>query len=289
VCCGSVCHGTCSACNLAGSVGTCRDYSAGQDPENACGLFGCNGAGVCNTSCSGACASTQCDPGAYCAGSTCTGKKSNGASCTSTCECSSGQCVDGVCCNTACAGACSACNFAGFIGTCRAQPAGTDPENNCGLFTCNGSGSCNTTCTGGCASNQCDLTSSCSGTSCAPKRVFGTTCAGNCDCLSGFCVDGVCCNTACNGACQRCSLLPGQIAGICTNVPAYLDPDNDCGRYTCTGSGSCYSGCSGVCGNACDLSNSWCSVGTCEAKRTTGQPCIGGCQCASGTCLGFCT
>jgi hypothetical protein len=45
----------------------------------------------------------------------------------------------------------------------------------------------------------------------------GQACGCNSDCQSGFCVDGVCCNSACTEACKTCN---GQGApGICTFVP----------------------------------------------------------------------
>jgi len=53
----------------------------------------------------------------------------------------------------------------------------------------------------------------------------GTTCQFNVDCLSGFCVDGVCCNSACGGGnpndCQACSKAAGAPSdGTCGIVAA---------------------------------------------------------------------
>jgi hypothetical protein len=54
----------------------------------------------------------------------------------------------------------------------------------------------------------------------------GIACSDASECMSGSCVDGVCCNTACDGVCESCG-LPGTI-GQCTPAPSGEDPDNDC-------------------------------------------------------------
>ncbi len=43
VCCTSTCTGTCVACNLSGSLGSCAPLPAGIDPDNECGLQSCVG------------------------------------------------------------------------------------------------------------------------------------------------------------------------------------------------------------------------------------------------------
>jgi hypothetical protein len=54
----------------------------------------------------------------------------------------------------------------------------------------------------------------------------GITCTANGDCQSGFCTDGVCCNNACNGTCEKCSLA-GTV-GKCSPIPVNTDPEMEC-------------------------------------------------------------
>ncbi len=51
-------------------------------------------------------------------------------------------CVDGVCCDRPCQGPCEACNLPGNVGVCTPHAAGTDPEAECGVCTCNGASAC---------------------------------------------------------------------------------------------------------------------------------------------------
>jgi hypothetical protein len=46
VCCDTNCTASCKSCSLPGSVGTCTNVPAGQDPKNAC-LNACDGNGAC--------------------------------------------------------------------------------------------------------------------------------------------------------------------------------------------------------------------------------------------------
>lgn len=53
---------------------------------------------------------------------------------------------------------------------------------------------------------------------CVPTIPNGGSCASPAECQSGFCPDGVCCNTACTGPGEQCD-LPGR-GGICAVAPA---------------------------------------------------------------------
>jgi hypothetical protein len=142
----------------------------------------------------------------------------DGEACAANGDCLGGNCVDGVCCNLPCTGLCQACSAAkkgaGADGVCGNIAADTDPDNECpGAATCNGSGACG-------------------------PLSDGQPCSAGSQCTSSFCVDGVCCNNACQWLCEACNLA-GSV-GTCTSVPAGQDPDDECpGVQTCNGSGVC--------------------------------------------------
>src|SRR5262249_21872911 len=58
----------------------------------------------------------------------------------------------------------------------------------------------------------------CAAGSCTAKKANGVACTGANQCTSGNCVDGVCCNSACGGACDACNLA-GSV-GTCALSPA---------------------------------------------------------------------
>ena len=54
---------------------------------------------------------------------------------------------------------------------------------------------------------------------------LGVACTNASECPSGFCVDGVCCESACSGVCEACNLAE---KGKCLPHPANTDPDKEC-------------------------------------------------------------
>ncbi len=92
----------------------------------------------------------------------------------------------------------------------------TDVVTSCGDFTCDGSMmSCLTSCG---TDAQCTSGRYCAaGGACTAKKAAGLTCMGANECSSGYCVDGVCCNGACNGTCESCNL--SGTAGTCSPKP----------------------------------------------------------------------
>jgi hypothetical protein len=108
-------------------------------------------------------------------------------------------------------------------------------------------------------------------------KANGAMCGGAGECLSNFCVGGVCCNSAC-GSCGTCS------TGSCT--PVY-GPDS-CSPEVCSGtSPTCPTTCATDAGCAFGF---WCSVTACVAANlANGVACTTSAQCLSGFCSGTCT
>lgn len=283
VCCATACTGPCLACSAAkkgqGADGICGAVALGADPDNdcapeaasTCGNDGtCDGTGACAkyaagsvcvmqsctngtqtnaSTCNGmsACVSggtTNCSPyvcgatgckltcandndcvsGNYCSATSCFAKKAKGSACAMSNECTSGFCVDGFCCDTACTATCTACSAAkkvtGNNGDCGNIAVGWDPDNECsGNTACAGNGTCSS------------------------KDANGVACNGGGNCASGNCIDGVCCNSSCNGTCKACTAaIKGfGVNGLCEGIAAGTDPQNECsgGTPNCNGSNGC--------------------------------------------------
>ncbi|HXU06945.1 MAG TPA: hypothetical protein VN903_38595, partial [Polyangia bacterium] len=139
------------------------------------------------------------------------------------------------------------------------------------------------------------------GTGGAIRLGNGSPCAASADCNSAICVDGVCCATACSGACFSCS-LPGAV-GTCVVVPAgAMDPHGACPTMspaTCGSNGRCNG--SGACqtyGPETVCASETCSDGAYSPPRMCSV--IGGClapqqflclpyKCDGNRCATFCT
>jgi hypothetical protein len=113
-------------------------------------------------------------------------------------------------------------------------------------------------------------------------RANGSPCACGQACQSGLCVDGVCCNSACTGTCQRCN-LPDR-PGLCGPIPAGLppavpgqcqqDPVAGCGLDgTCDGNGGCRKYPDGT----------ECQAGTCQGNAVVGAKICQGGSCREGS------
>jgi hypothetical protein len=91
------------------------------------------------------------------------------------------------------------------------------------------------------------------------------------DCSSGFCVDGYCCNRACEGQCEACDVTPGTCAQVTSGQPHGT-------RASCAGMGT-------TCGGSCGTQPSVCDYpGTSVSCRD--QSCSNSTKTLAATCDG---
>jgi MYXO-CTERM domain-containing protein len=201
----------------------------------------------------------------------------DGSRCTSDTECSSRMCSDGRCCNSACDGACDACSVAAGAtanGVCTVVAAGSVGSPACEPLACTGAGPDCAPCSrnADCAPHRgCTLDDTC-------KKSDGESCTEADECVSEFCVDGVCCNSACLAQCAACG-EPGSL-GTCTAVTGA--PRGD--RPPCAGDPD-------MCGGECDgAETSSCRYApttricsrSCRERRETKSVCDGEGACVEG-------
>ena len=205
VCCNGPCTGQCAACNTNGAPGQCKAVSG----MPVGGRVACGGDG---SQCTGACDGMN---------------QSSCAFPTNNLTCKMPSCANGVASQAAqCDGK----------GSCPAQTTMS-----CAPFVCNGNA-----CGGGCLKDtDCVLGDYCSMNQCLPKATAGMPCAAANQCQTGFCADGVCCNTACTDQCAACNTL--NLSGTC--VPVAGPPVGL--RMPCAGAGPCKAVCDGMMTIAC--------------------------------------
>ena len=272
----------------------CQSYPEALSDDRCLGLGECKSSADCPPSPTASgqlCADpavtfeTRCDGAGNCRDA----RFESGRGCSGAAECLSGFCVDGVCCQEACAGECEVCSAPN--GVC-ASPDPTSPDAACGEQgrTCVGRGLCllplGIECTTGaeCGSGNCmpatgGARSVCCGQACgggqlctgdgeciAPTADLGTGCQSGADCALGNCVDGVCCDSACGGTCERCN-APGQAGSCVADAPdVACDPQN--AQRRCLNRGDCRLPAGLDCQN-----NSDCGTGRCEIAVGGGRVC----------------
>ena len=231
-CCESSCDGACRSCGLPGSLGQCVDVAAGApDPRKTCSDAGKASCGT-NGMCDGSGACQKYPVGFVCGQDTCVlGAHTPPATCNA-----AGQCV-------------------------------TPPSQTCFPYACNGQ-VCYRSCTSG--NTECAAGNLCVSGSCGFKSL-GADCSNETECKSGYCAQGVCCNSGCNGACQACNLTSSL--GLCTEVvDGAPDPQGLCTatpQASCGTTGLCASGkCAFVAeGYSCKASS--CATGSSETPAST--------------------
>ncbi|MCC6213656.1 MAG: hypothetical protein IT376_02220 [Polyangiaceae bacterium] len=270
-CCDTPCTGSCEACSVAlkgsGANGACGPIAAGTDPGNDCTAqpaSTCGNTGACD----GASGCQKHTAGTVCLAPSCAGQDAQNEA--RTCN-GAGTCVDNG--STPC-------------------PSGFACVGVACVTTCANDGECATT-------HYCDT-----GTGqCVLDDPPGTPCSAPDHCATGYCVDGVCCATACDTACNSCNAgLTGGTNGACAPILADTDPLGDCPEDVvsscqrdglCDGAGQCrpYYPSGTVCG-ATTCSSDVLSGATCNGSGSCGlgsSPCHPY-RCASGSsCHSSCT
>jgi hypothetical protein len=251
VCCGTASCGHCQACNLSGD-GTCTNLTPGTTPTPAA---------FCATQDSSTCGTNgKCDGGGGCQ-----------------------KYADDTICSSA---ACPTTSTLTPAGKCSGGQCVVGPQLPCSPFLCTANACANTCST----DNDCANGTYCSGTVCVAKKMNGDACtpALATQCAFGHCVDGVCCDTDCTGACFSCALPASK--GVCTPVaPGTADPRGVCHDLTqaacstnglCDGAGACQTyAASTPCSSAsCTPGTSTrtppgtCSTGICSARTVLCDP-----------------
>src|SRR6185503_15287169 len=110
-------------------------------------------------------------------------------------------------------------------------------------------------------------------------KKLGQACAAGAECEMNYCVDGVCCASACTGACRSCALpsAPGQCVAIAAGNADTRGVCKDEGEAACGNNGRCDG--TGGCATY--------PVGTpCKAESCSGNVYTPGSSCnASGQCV----
>jgi hypothetical protein len=270
--------------------------------------------GVCAANAEGTsvCCSSACAEGLFCSsdGTSCVACEGNAVSCEGNTElrCNTGAiaraecrngCTPGVGCNDLpplgflCeAGQCAAPNV------CQSDVAGASRccSRNCAAEgkVCAENGSC-----------VCEEGQVAAGSDCLLEN--GDPCTSSQQCQAGStCTDGVCCQQACNGSCERCepntglcvAIAAGQTDNTCNNGRQCVGARGDCRlnvRQPCSGNGAeCTSNnCEPTVGNATQICCSQSCTGDRPFCRSNGQGCVqcetngdcgNGCNTQTGVC-----
>ena len=105
-----------------------------------------------------------------------------------------GFCIGELCCDQPCGGTCVSCELPDANGACTPYDVGTDPEEECGDYHCDGSGpvepgesACFAQCTEENYLQQCKPGFHCDQAACVANLESGIECDENTDCTSGYC------------------------------------------------------------------------------------------------------
>ena len=119
---------------------------------------------------------------------------------------------------------------------------------------------------------------------------LGSLCTSGTQCMTTFCADGVCCDSACTSACTTCTLNNGQTGHCRPVMNKSVDPHhvcvnagpNGCTDGTCTNAGACTQKAFGVaCAASCASMTARSAAGICSQAGTCQG--VGAVPCPAGT------
>ncbi|HWA74803.1 MAG TPA: kelch repeat-containing protein [Polyangiaceae bacterium] len=244
-CCDSACTGQCENCNQEGHEGLCWPVIGAPVGRTACGGVG---AGTeCGAVCDGQNTDTCTLPAAHspCGEAECAARVATprGECAAGRCEQNSIKCEPYQCGGSICRGECRsstdcAPGYACQATECIPIPGRGDP---CPHGECTAGLVCSEDF---CCGEVCEAGSSCAvpGYRGSCIKLNGTACRNGLECASGFCVDGVCCDSECDGQCEACN--SEENAGTCLPVrgppqgplrAACAIPNEICAQKTCDG------------------------------------------------------
>ena len=122
----------------------------------------------------------------------------------------------------------------------------------------------------------------CKGSDAGSRKGAGEACGCASDCTSNFCVDGVCCSTACTEACKTCAAAGS--AGTCTFVIAGTTPRDQSACVAAAASTCGFDGtCDGAGGCRRHVAGTICKAGSCDGTAVVGAlACDGNGRCKPG-------
>ena len=267
VCCGERCNEACFSCNQPDRIEDCTPVPANTDPKNDCpACFVCGGSQVC----------TLVPRGEDYADDCVEDTQPNGCGPDGTCD-GRGGCAffgaDRICGETRCDT--SPGHDEQTLYTCDGRGNCDARTRTCGAYRCADDATCDTTCN---KDEGCSEDSVCADGVCLLDQPDGSACRLNSDCKSSICVDEVCCDSACDGICERCDIA-GRL-GTCAIIDNHTDPDDECpacevcvdGQCTAVAAGSDPADdCSASLPNECGYSGDCDGYGACEIRGESEQ------------------
>lgn len=272
VCCNTACSGQCEACDVNGSIGTCKAVTGAPHRSAQPARALCGGDPACGGMCNGTVTAACTYPANQCRTASCSAARVqvNAATCDANGVCPA---VTTTSCNFACVASTGTCG-----GTC--VPGSKNCSGNT-LQVCNSAGAfvTDTACSGN--TPKCDPAS----LTCV-KRPLGETCSSPNECASNSCAFGVCCNapcgTTCSSSCAGGTCVHKTARTSCGKRTGVNPGNNDIFLY-CDGGGNCV-GPTFRCGSttSCTLTTNSCCMT--NPVSSSGDPIIWGCVNSPAAC-----